>query len=193
MQRSVLWLSAALALGCSAAASATATAPPVRAIWQKHSMDFGFVGFTTHYSCGGFEDKVDQLLAAAGARSDAKTSAACMAPMGGPERISTARLTFHVLVPAPATSGANGRGAARIVPAEWKTVHLLAHSLPGLGEGDCELVERFAVRILPLFTVRDVHDNVNCVPQQVNLGSVDLKFRVLVAVPKKAHASPAQR
>lgn len=192
MQRSILWSSAVLALVCSAAATAAATTTPVRAVWQKHAMDFGFIGFTTHYSCGGFEDKVDLLLAAAGARSDAKTIAACMAPMGGPERISTARLTFHVLVPAPAKSGASGRGAARIVRAEWKTVHLLAHSPRGLGEGDCGLVERFATRILPLFTVRDVHDHVNCVPHQVNLGSVDLKFRVLVAMPKEAHA-PAAR
>lgn len=176
---------AAALIGLALCVAATAADRPVEATWKKHDLTFGFVGFTTHYSCGGFEDKLGLLLAAAGARGDAKVVASCMAPMGGPERISTARVSFHALVPRKAGEA----GGAAPVSAQWKTVHLRAREPQDLGEGDCELVEQFARRILPLFTVRDVVDHVNCVPHQLTLGSVDLRFRVL-APPPKAAAAP---
>ncbi|MDE2305470.1 MAG: hypothetical protein KGL34_07920 [Gammaproteobacteria bacterium] len=172
-----------LGLAVSVAAAAAPQPKAVEAVWKKHELNFSFVGFTTHYSCEGLEEKLDLLLASAAARPDAKVVASCMAPMGGPEPISTARVTFHALVPSEA--GASP-GAGAPVAAQWRTVHLRAHSPDDLGEGDCELVEQFARRLLPLFTVRHVVDHMSCVPHQLQIGGVDLSFEVLAPLPKPA-------
>lgn len=173
-----------LVLGLALSAVAAAAVKPEAAHWRKHQLNFTFSGFTTHYSCGGFEDTLSLLLRAAGARGDAKVVASCMAPMNGPEPFSSARLTFHTLVPAEAD--ATGQGAAPTVAGVWKPVELRADSPRGLADGDCELVDQFARRILPLFTTRDVKNRMNCVPHEVNLGGVDLKFTVLAEAPSAA-------
>ncbi|HUY83027.1 MAG TPA: hypothetical protein VMU86_00510 [Steroidobacteraceae bacterium] len=173
----------------SAPAAPAAPAAPratIAAVWKPHKITFTFIGFTTHYSCDGFENTVDRLLLAAGARPDAKVVASCTAPSGRPERISLARLSFSVLVPADAKGAPNSPAGSKPVEAQWKTVYWRAHSplALDLGEGDCELVDHFARRILPLFTVRDVVNGGTCVPHQVDLGSVDLKFQVLAPALK---------
>ncbi len=172
---------AAASVATAASTEPSAAAKPIAAVWKARQLDFTFAGFTTHYTCSGFESVLGRLLRAAGARADAKVSASCTAPFGHPERISIAHLSFSVLVPddhvAPATAGAKSTP----VEAQWKSVHWQAHSplALDLGEGDCELVDEFARRILPLFSVRDVVNDMNCVPHQLEVGGVDLRFRVL--------------
>jgi len=173
-------------LGLSLATAAAAAVKPVEATWKKHDLNFSFVGFTTDYSCGGFEDKVGLLLQAAGARADAKVVASCMAPMGGPQKISTAHVVFRALVPRQA---GDDRHAPPPVQAAWKAVHLRARAPEDLGEGDCELVEQFATKILPLFTVRDIENQMTCTPNELNLGGINLKFRVLAPLPKPKPAA----
>ena len=189
---------AGVALVASAASVATAAPPapsapgaptaPVAAVWKSHQLDFSYIGFTTHYTCSGFESVLGRLLRAAGARPDARVSASCTAPFGHPERISIAHLTFDVLVPLGHGAPAAADAKSKPVEAQWKTVHWQAHSplALDLGEGDCELVDEFARRILPLFTVRDVVNDMNCVPHQIQIGGVDLRFRVLA--PRNAAA-----
>ncbi len=177
---------AAIAIAAAAASVATAAAPsapskPVAAVWKARQLDFTFAGFTTHYTCSGFESVLGRLLRAAGARADAKVSASCTAPFGHPERISIAHLSFSVLVPIEHGTPATADSKAKPVEAQWKTVRWQAHSplALDLGEGDCELVDEFARRILPLFSVRDVVNDMNCVPHQLQVGGVDLRFRAL--------------
>jgi len=177
---------AGIAIAAAAASVATAAAPtapsePVAAVWKARQLDFTFAGFTTHYTCSGFESVLGRLLRAAGARADAKVSASCTAPFGHPERISIAHLSFSVLVPIEHGTPATADSKAKPVEAQWKTVRWQAHSplALDLGEGDCELVDEFARRILPLFSVRDVVNDMNCVPHQLQVGGVDLRFRAL--------------
>ena len=178
--------------GAAAAAQPEAAQQPQAAQWRKHEISFSFTGFTTRYSCGGFEDVLSLLLHAAGARSDAKVVASCMAPMGGPEPISIARLTFYSLVPLKGDAATHA--AVPAVPGVWKPVAISAGSPRDLGNGDCEVVDQFARRILPLFTTKDVRNHVNCIPHQVSLGGIDLKFTVLAAPPKApASAAPESR
>ncbi|MDE2295699.1 MAG: hypothetical protein KGL36_09630 [Gammaproteobacteria bacterium] len=159
----------------------TTPTTPVAAVWKTHQLDFTFTGFTTHYTCSGFESVLGRLLRAAGARSDARVSASCTAPLGHPEHISIAHLSFSTLVPLEPGAPAATDAKSKPVEAQWKTVRWQAHSplALDLGEGDCELVDEFARRLLPLYTVRDVVNDMNCVPHQVQIGSVDLRFRVL--------------
>ncbi len=169
------------AVGHAAPTATTATTAPVAATWKARQLDFTFTGFTTHYTCSGFESVLGRLLRAAGARPDAKVSASCTAPFGHPERISIAHLSFNVLVPLAHATPAVADAKSKPVEAQWKTVRWQAHSplALDLGEGDCELVDEFARRILPLFSVRDVVNDMNCVPHQLQVGGVDLRFRVL--------------
>ncbi|MBS0399072.1 MAG: hypothetical protein JSR95_10390, partial [Proteobacteria bacterium] len=54
-----------------------------------------------------------------------------------------------------------------------------------LGRGDCELVERFATTVLPMFTTRNVINRTRCVPHQDSGSLIDLRFEALTA-PKAA-------
>src|SRR5579863_2263750 len=56
-------------------------------VWQEHQVDFPYLGFTSHYSCDGLQDKLQLLLRQLGARSDAKVlSYGCDRGFGVPSR-----------------------------------------------------------------------------------------------------------
>ncbi len=58
-----------------------------------------------------------------------------------------------------------------------------------LGTGDCELIEQFADKILPLFATRNVDRRITCVPFQQAGSSYDLSFEAFVPAPA-AQAHP---
>jgi hypothetical protein len=203
-------LAAGLGLALASLAAAAADAP-VEGTWQKHEYVLSYAGFTSHYSCDGLEDKLRLLLKEAGARPGAQVSATCSDFRGGPSRIATARMTFYTLAPGvpgstpAATPAAPARQLGRDAPVlkktaepergvgAWKSVDWHAGSPRELDLGDCELVEQFAREILPLFTTRNIEDRMSCVPHQLTLGSVQLKFGVLAALPEAERPKPAAR
>ncbi|HEX9138886.1 MAG TPA: hypothetical protein VF848_03805 [Steroidobacteraceae bacterium] len=151
-------------------------------VWQKHEYELHYMGFTSRYSCDGLEGKLQLLLKAAGARDDVRVSAApCDRPDGHPTRFAAANMTFYTLVPASAGSGATT--AAATTPAMWRTVKLADHSPSPLQGGDCELVAEFRDQILPMFTTRNVVDNMSCVPYEEHIGQLNLSFDVLTSAP----------
>lgn len=169
-----------------AAPAGIAAAAPVAASWQKHDFSFNYMGFTTHYSCDGLDEKLRLLLRRAGARPDVKIRSLCTAPMGGPQRITTAELTFYTLRPAGAGAAvaAGKQTGTSAVSGAWKTVKFRAGAPWEIGGGDCELVEQFAHDILPMFTTRAVDNQMTCVPHQVNALGIDLQFEVLAPLPQ---------
>jgi hypothetical protein len=48
--------------------------------------------------------------------------------------------------------------------------------------GDCELVDIFNNRVLPLFLTRNVQGGVNCIPHQLVGNRIDLRMEVLTGV-----------
>ena len=63
----------------------------------------------------------------------------------------------------PARGRSGGRGRPfRIV------YHRPSDAFRNIGIGDCELVQEFAQQLLPKLTVRDVHQDIICVPYQPN-------------------------
>jgi hypothetical protein len=182
-------LAAALAAAPAAMQSAgavdalpAAAAPAVTEAthWQKVPLDFSYSGFTTMYSCGGIEDKVKTLLAALGARGDARVMATgCEA---GPDRyvsrFAFLRGEFHVLVP-----GA-GATADETVQAQWQPVEIRANRPFSVGEGDCELIEQMKPVIEKAFALRESTYSTRCVPNSVSSNSFALKAQVLKA-PKR--------
>jgi hypothetical protein len=171
---------------CSADQPATPTAHDP-ATWQKHEYSFAFMGFTSTYSCDGLADKLKALLIAAGARGDAKSQAgACASGFGRPDKFARASLVFYTLSPA----GTGTASDAKPVDAVWLPVALSARSPRQLALGDCELVEQFRNNVLPMFTTRNVQNNMTCIPHQNSGSNIDLKFESLAAA-RGQHAPAA--
>lgn len=180
----MLVVSGALLL-CGAAAWNVAYADDASAsgdpgIWQKHVFTFQFMGFTTTYSCDGLADKVKVLLIAAGARADSKSQpGVCSRGWGRPDKFAQANLTFYTLVPAGADSSSDGTP----VSGTWRAVNFAVRSPRQLGVGDCELVEQFHSRLLPMFATRNVDSHTTCVPHQESGSVINLKFESFAAMP----------
>mgnify|MGYP005846544259 CR=1 FL=1 len=170
-----------LSLAWLPAAAATSASPEVAASWQKHEIEFTYMGFTTRYSCDGLRDKMRLLLRHAGARPDYKvTTRACTDLPGRVEPFPRVRLVFHTAaIPAP---GAKDVGAP--VLARWKAVSLARKQPRDLELGDCELVEQFRDRVLPAFTTRNLASDIRCIPHQLSGTDFRLSYEVLEGVPE---------
>jgi hypothetical protein len=178
--------------GVLAAAAATETvAPPAAGVWLKHQASFQYLGFTSTYSCDGLADQLRRLLLAAGARSDVQSQpGACASGFGRPDKFARADVTFYTLAPPESAPAAADSAAATPVTAVWRHVVLAPHSPHDLQLGDCELVEQFRSRLLPLFTTRDVVDHVSCIPHELSGSVLDLQFDSLAAAAAPGVSPP---
>jgi hypothetical protein len=148
-------------------------------VWQKHTYSFQYFGFTTTYSCDGLASKLRVLLIAAGARADAKAvSGACARGYGTADKFAQANLTFYTLAPLGngATTGAPINGA-------WRSVALADRRPRDIALGDCELVEQFRDKVLPMFSTRNVESGMTCIPNQLSGSMINLKFEVFAMQP----------
>jgi hypothetical protein len=146
--------------------------------WQPHQYTFNFFGFTTTYSCDGLEDKLRLLLKMVGAGQNFKVVAPCTLGSGRPDRLAQAYLTFSSLQPAPSADNA-GVG-------EWRHVAISPRHPFEFDYGDCELIEQFRFKVLPLFAVRNLKDDVRCVPNQESGSNYNLSFDVFAPpIPPK--------
>jgi len=163
----------------TAFASEPLAGDPEPGVWQKHDYSFQFLGFTTTYSCEGLASKLKVLLIAAGARADAKsTSGACTRGYGSPDKFARAYLTFYTLAPI-----GNGETASPPINGVWRPVEIADRSPRELALGDCELVEQFRDKVLPMFATRNIDNRMTCVPNQLSGSVINLKFDVLAGVP----------
>lgn len=78
--------------------------------------------------------------------------------------------------------------AGEVVAGRWQRVKLARNTPRSLDPGDCELVEQFRDKVLPLFATRDIDDDTRCVPHQVAGTSVDLEVEVFTAPASGADA-----
>jgi len=179
----VLQLSCVLIIcGVTIAASAGESASdPEQGTWQKHDYNFQFLGFTTTYSCDGLASKLKVLLIAAGARADAKAvSSGCSSGYGVPDKFARSRLTFYTLAPV-----GGGKNASPPINGVWRSVALAERSPREVALGDCELIEQFRDKVLPMFATRKVDNRMTCVPNQVSGSVINLKFEVFAGLPAK--------
>jgi hypothetical protein len=180
IQRGPVLAVSALLLGCMAAAAPAAdsvTASAESGAWAPHKYTFNFMGFTTTYSCEGLEDKLRLLLKMSGAGPDVHdvhVVAPCDGRLGHPDKLAFAYLTFSSLQP-----GAAGTAAA----GEWRHVTLAPRHPYQFDYGDCELIEQFRDNVLPMFTTRNVTNNVTCVPHQDAGSNYYLSFDVFAPPP----------
>jgi len=163
-------LGALLVTGTARAAATTGPPSPEPGTWQAHQLEFQFVGFTTTYSCDGLESKLRLLLGRLGARPGFSVEGfGCSRGPGLPDQFARARLNFASLQPT-AAADAPSSGA-------WKTVEFAPHRPYPLDMGDCELIEQVRDKLLPLFTTREVRNQVSCIPHQMP-ANFSLSFEV---------------
>ena len=148
-------------------------------VWQKHEYDFQFLGFTTTYSCDGLASKLKVVLIAAGARADVKSTAgACARGYGIPDKFARANLTFYTLAPF-----GNAENASPPIGGMWRSVVIADRSPREVALGDCELIEQFRDKVLPMFTTRNLNNRMTCVPNQLSGSVINLKFDVFTGLP----------
>jgi len=153
------------------AAAGAATEERLQAAWKPRELTFTYMGFTSRYSCEGLLDQLQQVLLALGARGDLIVTSYACSRAGRPESAPALRIKATVLQ--AAASSASGD----TVEARWKTVRLAG---PGrLSPGDCELAEQIRDMVLPLFTTRNLHASLGCIPHQ-EAGNIELTVDVLV-------------
>jgi hypothetical protein len=152
-------------------------------IWQDHQIELAYMGFTSRYSCDGLQSKLELLLRQLGARADAKVSAfGCDRGFGTPSRFPRATMKFATLQPAEGGNGAAAATPASTVAGVWRVVQLAPHRPFNLDNGDCELMEQFRDKVLPLFATRDQQLNLTCVPHQ-DIGPFSLQMQVFTLPP----------
>ena len=177
-----LQITCALVMGgfsMTAFAGEPSDADSEQGVWQKHEYSFQYFGFTTTYSCDGLASKLKVLLIAAGARADAKsTSDACDRGYGVPDKFARARLTFHTLAPV-----VNGENASPSINGVWRSVRFADRSPREVALGDCELIEQFRDKVLPMFRTRNIDSRMTCVPNQLSGSAINLKFEVFAGLP----------
>jgi hypothetical protein len=183
---------ACLSVPAIAADDATAPAPAATqpAVWTQKEVQFTYMGFTTHYTCDGLRDTVREMLLQLGARKD--DLKVYEQPCSRPERpdpFPGVKIKMSVLQPAPTTPGSD----APIVEAYWKPIKLPYRATSLDAAGQCELLEQFKQKVLPLFTTRNVDLHASCVPHQLEPLGTSLQAEVLVTDQKKAPARVSQR
>lgn len=150
--------------------------------WRSQKTELVYMGFTSTYSCDGLQGKLELLLRQLGARQGFKVNAyGCERGYGTPSRFARATLEFSTLQPADAA------GQDSTVSGVWRTVELAPHHPFDLQDGDCELMEQFRDKILPLFATRGLQVRTTCVPHQDTGGPFDLQMQVFTALaPSKS-------
>jgi hypothetical protein len=187
-------LPASLYIACDAAdlSRAPGTAQQsIGGVWQEHRVDFHFMGFTSTYTCSGLSDKLGYLLNQLEAR-DVRITPICGLARYTPDRFAQARVQFSSLIPSDAAGPDSGSGAA----GSWGHIRWAPHHPYALDDGDCELIQEFREKILPMFATRNLHAQLNCVPHQ-DTGAYALGFDVFVpastgksGLPGNAHRAP---
>ena len=149
------------------------------AAWTMHEVDFTYMGFTTRYTCGGLKSKVKLLLKHLGVRDDVKIhERGCEVGYQRVAEFPRLKITFY----APTIPKKGDKDVGEPVLGVWKPVVIKRNSPKGLEMGDCELVELFRDRIMPMFLTRTMEGDINCIPHQLVGNRIDLRFEVLTGI-----------
>jgi len=182
--------------------NASSSPSPEPGVWQAHQVELAYLGFTSHYSCDGLESTLRLLLRQLGAREDAKVyTYGCDRGFTTPVRFPRAVLKFSTLQPAgtsaptawdsdspapapaaPTPVAAPGAGAPAPANGVWRTVEIEPNRPFPLEDGDCELIEQFRDKVLPLFSTRDQDIKLNCIPYQ-DIGPFSVHLQVFAPPP----------
>jgi hypothetical protein len=95
-------------------------------------------------------------------------------------------------LPVPGAAIAPEASALAPLPGEWRKLRFDRDQPRTLEPGDCELLEQFRDRVLPLFATRAMDDHTRCIPYQLSGTRLSLALEVFTPVPT-ADAARARR
>lgn len=173
----------------------------IEAVWKPQQVNFVYRGYSTLYSCGGLQQKLEKILTTVGARGGIELRAySC------DNELAIARFQILLTSPVEATPenveqltsyDAQDQLVARVrgeqlpsaqdlprFPAVWKTISFARSHEMRLAPGDCELVLQLRRHILPRMSVQIVRDQVRCSPFG-NIGRPQLTVSALVPVENR--------
>jgi hypothetical protein len=154
---------------------------PVAAVWKQQKLEFHYFGRTSRYSCDGLRDKVRAMLLEMGVRKDLRVIA---------HGCEIGRITLNGMNPglsiefhSPVARGeANGQSSddgGKPFEARYEPFNFRRDAFRNLNVGDCELVEEFMRQVIPKLQVRELKQDVTCVPYQQAGGQYRLSGEVL--------------
>lgn len=165
----------------AAAAEPQPASVPVAAVWKHQKLEFHYFGRTSRYSCDGLRDKVRAMLLEMGVRKDLRVIAhGC--EIG---RISLVGLNpglsidFHAPAPKGEADKPEADDAGKLFEARFERFNFRQDAFRNLNVGDCELVEEFMRQVIPKLAVRDLKQDVTCVPYQQSGGRYYVTGEVL--------------
>jgi hypothetical protein len=172
----------------------------VEAVWKPQHVNFAYHGYSTLYSCGGLQQKLEKILRTVGARGGIE-----LRGYSCDDTLAIARFQIVLTSPVEATPEnveqlttydpqqelvARMRGerlpsAEELprFPAVWKTISFARSREMRLEPGDCELVLQLRRHILPRMAVHVVNDRVRC-SHFGNIGKPQLTVSALVPLEK---------
>lgn len=159
---------------------------PRAAVWKAQRVEFFYVGRTSRYSCDGLQDKVRAMLIDLGVRRDLSVAGVgCPGYDGASGGAVGLRLKIEFSSPALPAAGARPlrEGDLAAVDARFLSFRIASDAFRNMGIGDCELVQQFAQQLLSKLTVRDVHQDIVCVPDQPNASRFLVRGEILKPLP----------
>jgi hypothetical protein len=204
MRLAVLSASVFLAAAWWASAGSAADVPasdapsagnPTPAVWKEQRVEFLYVGRTLRYSCYGLRDKVRAMLLDLGVRRDltvvpvecADSDQAPTSPLG-----PKLRIVFSSPALPDAAAKPLREGDLAPVDARFERFTITNDAFRDMGMGDCELVQEFARQILHKLAVRNVREDIACVPYQPSSSKFLIRGEVLKSLPRAESPSESR-
>jgi hypothetical protein len=187
---------AAPAEGPVRAAMASGAMPPGRtiaAVWKQQRVQFRYAGRTSRFSCDGLREKVRAMLLDLGVRRDLRIvplGCAQYDRMSSGDRMAASvagfRLEIAFAAPAPANAAAKRALDGALAAGRFEKFTITSDAFRNLGVGDCEWVQEFARQLLPKLTIRDVRQDITCIPYQPSVSRFFVEGEILKTLPPEA-------
>ena len=162
------------------AESSGSSGATVPAVWQKQSARLTHFDFDTAYSCRSIKRRYTELLEHLGARNIQVTTPGCDAQRRFADNTIKLRLQFDALATAAALQ-------SDALSAHWETVEIGRDQPKQLSAADCEIIDRFEQKVLPLFAHSVIEKSISCTPRQANESITTLKVSVLKAISSSSN------
>lgn len=153
-----------------------------QAVWQEQDVNFWYLGTNTHYSCRALEQKIETLLLHFGAKENPTVRAHnCSENVFRSSKLRnlsqavSVSLNFHVPVEDKTAVDSSGSFSAQV-----KSVSVSNLRPRRIESFDCELIDNFAIQVLPKFDQEIVKKTTTCFRRQSTLHAWRLESNILV-------------
>jgi hypothetical protein len=175
-----IWVLGAFLTCASVCCAEAPRSEPVWAVWKEQHVRFAYLGRTSRYSCEGLRERVRALLLDLGARRDMRVVSVGCDPSGqaaGSAAASKLDVAFFSLGLREAKLSASDVAAS--VASAYEPFAITIDPFRNIGVADCELIEEFALQMLPKFATRNLQEKIACELPQGGAGAFVVRGEIL--------------